>query len=268
MSVFEYHDYKPFINDWIHSLPKQGRGELKRISEYLGVSTTMMSLVFRGNKHLNLELASVLAEYLALNEEETDFLFLLVEYQRAGSQRLKQKLRRKVLKEQSKAMELKNRLAKDTELSAEANAIFYSSWMYSGVRNLTALDSENSIQSISERLKLPIGQVRKVIEFLVNNNLCKMDGDRIGVGPGRTHIGSDNLLTVKHHQNWRIHGFTKMPFSENSNLFYTAPMSLSIETAEKIRLYLPSFIEKITKWVHPSKSETVRCLNIDWFDYT
>jgi len=29
---------------------------------------------------------------------------------------------------------------------------------------------------------------------------------------------------------------------------------------------LPSFIEKINKWILPSESEVVRCLNIDWFE--
>jgi hypothetical protein len=45
-------------------------------------------------------------------------------------------------------------------------------------------------------------------------------------------------------------------------------MSLSKDVADQVLKALPDFVEKITKWVAPSPSEVVRCLNIDFFDYT
>lgn len=71
----------------------------------------------------------------------------------------------------------------------------------------------------------------------------------------------------QHHKNWRIKALEKMPTKQNQNLFYTGPMSMSTEIAEKVRDEIPEFIAKIYKWVGPSSSETVRCLNIDWFEY-
>lgn len=58
-----------------------------------------------------------------------------------------------------------------------------------------------------------------------------------------------------------------MPYVDNKNLFFTMPMSLSEEVADKVREDLPAYIEKIAKWVGPSPSQVVRCLNIDWFEY-
>lgn len=58
-----------------------------------------------------------------------------------------------------------------------------------------------------------------------------------------------------------------MNLQNENDLFFTSPMSLSKEAAEKIRQELPAFIEKISKIVIPSKSEVIRCLNIDWFEY-
>jgi uncharacterized protein (TIGR02147 family) len=96
MNIYEFHDYKKFFNGWVESLPKQGRGEYRRVSEKLSVSTTMVSQVFKGDKHLSLELASDLSDYLNLNEPETEYFFLLVEHARAGNFRLQQKLMRRI----------------------------------------------------------------------------------------------------------------------------------------------------------------------------
>lgn len=267
MNIFEYTDYKIYFNDWVSALPKAGRGEYRRLSQKLNISTTMVSQVFNGDKHLNLELASDICDYLQLDEQSTEYFFLLVEYARAGSYRLQQKLLKRIKFRQSEAKKLATRLQADKELSDEKRALYYSSWIYSGIRNLCAIPNVNDVDKIAERLQIPRNLVQKILDFLKNEGLVIQTGNTLEVGPRRTHIGADSPLVVKHHQNWRIHGFEKMQLSDPENLFYTAPMSLSDEVAKKIREELPSFIEKLNKWIVPSPSEVVRCLNIDWYEY-
>ncbi len=94
-----------------------------------------------------------------------------------------------------------------------------------------------------------------------------MENNKLSYGPHRTHIGKDSPFVVKHHQNWRIKGFQSMELRRDEDLFYTEPMALSREAAEKVRLMLPGIIEEILAIIGPSESEEVRCLNIDWFEY-
>ncbi len=267
MSIFEFTDYKTYFKAWVAALPKNGRGEYRRVATKLGVGTTMVSQVFNGEKQLSLELANDLADYLHLNDHETDYLFLLVEIARAGTFRLQQKLKKRAEAARAEAKKIERQVGKGVEMSEATKAIFYSSWIYSGVRILTALDSMRDAQAIADRLNLPRTQVQKVLEFLLKEGLVLQKDGLLDYGPRRTHIGADSPLVAKHHQNWRIAGFQKMVFSDLDNLFFTSPMGLSLEVAEKIRMELPAFIEKIHKWVGPSPSETVRCLNIDWFEY-
>jgi hypothetical protein len=58
-----------------------------------------------------------------------------------------------------------------------------------------------------------------------------------------------------------------MELRRDEDLFFTQPMALSKEAAEKIRLMLPGIIEQIHAISGPSDSEVVRCFNIDWFEY-
>ena len=249
------------------ALPKGGRGEYRKVAERLGVSTTMVSQVFNGDKHLSLELASDLTDYLHLNELETDYFFLLVEHARAGSFRLQQKLKKRLENATAEAKKLEVRLKQDAELNDATKAIFYSSWIYTGVRMLTDLSDMNDAQEIADRLNLPRPQVQKVLEFLIKEGLVVQKDGKLKMGPRRTHIGASSALVNKHHQNWRLAGFQKMILTETENMFYTGPMSLSVEVAERVRSELPALIEKIHGWVVPSQAETVRCLNIDWFEF-
>jgi len=266
-SIFQFEDYKDFFNHWVSTLPKQGHGEYRRVALALAVSTTMVSQVFRGDKELSLELACDLCEYLNLTEEETEYFLLLVEHRRAGSIKLKKRLQKQIKERREKAQKLENRLKKETEMSEEQRAVFYSSWMYSGVRILASCGGFNNAELIAQRLNLPRNQVQKILEFLLSHGLLVQKKDELHLGPTKTYIGSSNLLTVKHHQNWRLQAFNRMVQDDSKNLFYTGPMSLSHEAAELLRQEISNLLDQIFKVVPPTASETTRCLNIDWFEF-
>lgn len=266
-SLYSQTDYKQYVNEWIESLPKKGFGEFRRMAQALGVSTTMISQVFRGDKHLSMELACDLCDHLGLDDDDTEYFLLLVEFSRAGSHKLQKRLERQIKSRQEKAKKLENRVKNATELSPEVKAMFYSSWIYSGVRLLTDLKDYNDASSIAERLQLPRAQVQKILDFLIQHGLLVLENGELRPGSARTHVGSSNHLVAKHHQNWRLLSMTKMVHADEDSFFYTGPMSLSREVASQVRTRLPEFVESIVKQVIPSPAETIRCLNIDWFDF-
>lgn len=267
MSIFDFVDYKLYFRTYVSQLPGRGRGEFRRVADSLNVSSTMISQIFNGEKHLSMELASDLADYLHLSENESDYLFLLVEFARAGNFRLQAKLKRQIAQTQTRAKSLDTRLKYEKDLDDLSKATFYSSWMYSGVRMLAALPQVQNSADLAARLNLPRTHVEKILDFLLKEKLVKKTADGFDVGPRSTHVGATSPFVTKHHQNWRLVGFNKMQPYNPANLFYTAPMSLSEKVSDQIRAELLSFIERMSGWVGPSDSEVVRCLNIDWFEY-
>jgi uncharacterized protein (TIGR02147 family) len=267
MNIYEFSNYKVYFNKWISRQPRGGHGEYRRLAQSLDVSTTMVSQVFKGEKNLSLELACEVSAYLNHSIDETDYFLLMVEHARAGSFKLRQSLERQIKKRQLEAQKIENLMKKDMELDEEAKSVFYSSWYYSGIRLLTDIEQVESARTIAERLRLPQNLVQKVIDFLVEKKLCIRDNGNLKMGPARTHIGASSILSARHHQNWRLYGISKMGTPSAEDLFFTAPMSLSKEVANKIREHLPTVIKEMTDLVGPSKSETVRCLNIDWFEF-
>jgi hypothetical protein len=51
----------------------------------------------------------------------------------------------------------------------------------------------------------------------------------------------------------------------DEELFYTGPMTLSVETMREIRKDLIELIDKTVRKIEPSPAEELACMNIDWF---
>lgn len=265
ISVFEYNDYRVFLNSWLNA--QSTRGLKGKLAEAMGVSSTLVSLILKGDKQLSLEQAMEASEYIGLNEKEADYFFLLVELGRAGSHKLQRRLSQKVEQQQKEAKQIGKRVKKDLELNDEQKAIYYSSWLYTGIRNLSALGKFHDVSSIAKRLNVSPANIHRIIEFLLEAGLCTSKDGLLSYGPSYTHISHDSPFVNKHHQNWRFRGINQMDMRSEDNLFYTCPMSLSAEAANEVRDLLLKKIQEVLKIVGPSTSEEVRCLNIDWFEY-
>jgi uncharacterized protein (TIGR02147 family) len=267
VSIYQFDSYKTYFNSWVEQQPKKGHGEYRRLSIALNVSTTMVSQIFNSEKDLSLEMACEMAEYLLLNDEEADYFLLLVEYSKAGSAKLRSRLQKQIKDRQEKAKKLENRLKNVTVLDIHAKQIYYSSWLYPAIRLLTDIPEVNTAEQISQRLSVPKNQVLKALDYLIKNQIVVQKSGKLSMGPAHTYLAPEDPLANRHMQNWRQLAFQKMNFSNDENFFYTGQYALSKEVAIEIRKQLPDFIEAILKKVKPSKSETVQCLNIDYFEY-
>ncbi|MGE0174358.1 MAG: TIGR02147 family protein [Oligoflexales bacterium] len=263
-SVFETKDYKRFVIDFIAEMPKKGRGEFLRIAESIRVHPTMVSQIFKGPKHLTLEQACLVAEYFGMNNAETDCFLTLVEYDRAGSAKLRKRLQARLEELRRKNLEIKNRiLPPNKELTDSERAIFYSEWFYSAVRLLTSIDSYQDMNSISERLNLPRQTVGEVVKFLLETGLCVTEGHSVKMGPQRTHVPNDSPFFRAHLMNWRLFTMNKIGRQNKDDLFFTAPFTASKADIELIKEEVRGLIAGIAKKVDQSTSEDLVCFNVD-----
>ncbi|MBO9666053.1 MAG: TIGR02147 family protein [Bdellovibrio sp.] len=253
------------MNSWIDGQNQKGlKGKLANAA---GVSSTLISLILKGDKQLSLEQASDIADFIGLNDKENEYFFLLVDYGKAGTIPLREKLLKRIKEQQQLSKNTSRRIKKDRELTEEEKAVYYSSWIYTGVRNLSATGEFNDVQSISQRLNISPSMAAKALNFLLEHGLCKQENGKILYGPTYIHVDPDSPFVIKHLQNWHLRGFQYMDQYNESNLFYSCPMSLSKEAAAQIRMLLPKFIEEVLKIMRPAASEEVYCFNLDWFKY-
>ncbi len=267
ISIFDFSDYRKFVSAWLAQQPHKGRGFFTQLATKLSTSNAAVTQIFKGQREISQEHALELSEEFNFNQKELLYFLLLTDYSRTSSHKLKKVLSLQIQKIQAEQKDLVNKVEKDKVLTEEMKSVYYSSWVYTGLRNLIATGQYNSIHLLAERLKLPPKQINKAIDFLIQNQFLTFEKNKLISGPQKTHLESNSPFITKHHQNWRIKSLVEMEKYNEKDLFYTAPMSLSNELAEQIRGQLAEFIKNLVIEIGPSKSETVRCLNIDWFAY-
>lgn len=266
MSIYEYQDYKRYVNDWIGSQPKAGHGQLRRLAHFLNVNSVVMSQVFRGDRDLSPEQAMGVAKFLGLSESERNYILLLIQKARAGSKELGDVLQSQIESAQKQSRSLKNRI-KHSRFTEQGRATFYSNWYYSAVRLGLSIDRLSNVVSIADHFGLERSLVAKVIGFLLENQLIVERNGKFDLGPQVTHVGHDSPFVNRHHANWRLQGLKAMERIAEDEVFYTGPMALSHEAAKEIRKDIVGLIERSTKRVADSKSELLACLNVDWFKF-
>lgn len=267
INIYEYLEYRDFLKDWLKSQKNEGHGLRSKLAEKGGISSTMLSLILSGSKELTTDQAVEMIELLGLATHEEEYFLELIDLSRAANHKLKTRILKRLAEKKIQSQKFSSRLQEAKELEEVEKAIFYSSWLYSGIRNLTSIEEYGDAVAIAQRLNMPLPMVSKVIEFLVANNLCAQENGRLVPGVQKTYLSPDSPFVNIHHRNWRQKGFDKMQFKKTSDLFFTGPVTLSQEDVVKIRGMLPKMIEEMMKVIWPSKSEKTYCLNIDWFEW-
>lgn len=268
MKIYEFSNYKAFIEAYLRALPKKGRGEMSRIAEALDIHTTMVTHVLKGDLHFTLEHALKLAEHWGLSVQETEYFVALVHLERAGDKRAKAFCQKRVDELRDRALNLSFRMEAKNELSEADRARFYSSWIYTYLRLLSATDSYSTAESMAEVSGLPLSVVRGAVEFLLSCGLCLEEKGRLKFGPAKTYIEASSPLVATHHLNWRRKTTERFDQLRQEDLVFTYPVVMAEKDFLVVREKLVQFIEEFRKTVGPSPSEELYCFNLEWLKLT
>ncbi len=267
MNIFEYSDYKQFVVERVAQMPHKGRGQFRLMGLHLNLGSTVISQIFKGARDLTPEHGVKLCDFLGLAEIESKYFMTLLLKARAGTHELKNYYLKEEEKLKKEGQQIKSRITVHQEITEEHKALFYSDWIYSGIRMLSAVGKYNTVDDFAEYFRLPRSRVQQVVEFLLRTGLCVEENGIIKVGPQSTHLDNKSPLVNSHRKNWHLKAIEKMNGQNDDDLFYSAPMSLSREDRGIIREELVGVISKTLKRVHKSNEENVACLNIDWFEF-
>lgn len=265
-NLFQFNDYRGFLKARLDEMPKRGHGQLRKWAARLRMHTTQLSQIMGGNRDLSEEQAVDLSDLLGMSELECEFFLELVRLARANSPRLRSRIQAHLKRLRDRSKEVSEHIpAQGIALSPAEQAVFYSDWIYSAVRLLCSIDGVNSVDAIATYLGESNQRVRHALDFLTSVGLCEFSEGRYAMGPSRTHLNAESPLVRQLHANWRLRALAAVEKQDRQNLHYTSPMTVSREDAERIRMSLLNQIATIQKWVEPSKSESLICLNIDLF---
>jgi uncharacterized protein (TIGR02147 family) len=266
MVIFEFTNYRDFIRSYVKNLPKNGHGELSKIAAHLRVSTTLLSQILSEHRALTTDQACELAEYLQLTDFETDYFYLLVEYDKAGTHKNKNYYRKKINQAQNEAKKLSKRIEHEKSLNDTDRAVFYSSWVYPAVHLYLGIKPSGfSIEEVAERFDISRPRSAEILQFLLRTSLAIETGGKYKPGVQSTFVEQGSPHLIKHHSNWRIKAIEKSESITNNEMMFTAPISISKKDFGIVREKAVQFIKEVSKIVEKSEAEEIAQFNLDWF---
>lgn len=267
MSIFKEKTDIAVLNSYLNQQPNHGHGILKKWAEILGISTTMMSQIMKGDRQLQPDHAFQFKKYFGWTDLETDYFILLIQIQRAQNFEFKKYLESKLKKLQDQSEKIIERVNFKRTLNEQEQSVFYSSWLYSAIRLYCSTSEEGkTFNQIKDHFKLQHFELETKLDFLVQTHLCQFNGSHYLMGIASTHLPQSSPHINKHHANWRIKAIQNYDYMKNVDLSYTSPISLSREDFKVIRELLLQVVKNSTDIVAKSPAEIVGCLNIDLFE--
>jgi uncharacterized protein (TIGR02147 family) len=268
MNIFEYEDYRTYLKAFLALEANQASGRRKQLLASAGISSSYLTQILAGTKHLSSEQAYEMALDMGLTEKETDYLLVMIDLGRVGTVKLAERLKLKLRALQAESKKVSAQVSNKTDrvLTDEQKAIYYSNWLYTAVRNLIPTGRYHSVKDIAAKLDVPEPRIEVVLQFLIEVGLIFKDDSGLKYRPGVTHLDANNPLVFRHHQNWRQRAIQRMDHYNENHLHYTMPMAISKEMAIKLREQLVLDIKNIHQTIK-QVPEVSYCLNIDLFEY-
>lgn len=267
MTIFDFDDYQNFLNERLKSLPKAGRGEKSRMARLLGISSVAMGHIFNGQNSMDLDQAHTLAQDFGMSDVEEEYFFMLVNIERAKGVKLKKHLQGKLEEIRNKAKNLKKRVGKHDEVPNEALSVYYSDWLYGAIRLITTIEELRSLEEIANYLEVTRARAGKIINFLLEHGLLVEKDGEYRMGIRSTHLPKESPYINSHRRNWRLKGLEKLKETEDNDIFYSCPMTMSESGLEWLREEVSKLITKCSKRLPKEKAEVPVVLNIDVFKF-
>lgn len=262
-SIYDFTDYKEYLND---ALDERGKGARSDLAKAADCQSGYVTHVLSGHAHFSLEQGERIATHLGLDEPQTQYFLDLISYGRAGTETLRRRFRRTLDAQKEKHSVLKTRLKVEKSLSIEDQAIFYSSWHYGAVHVSVSVPGCDTERGLSEYLKIPIGKVNQIVQFLERTGLILREDSRLKIGSTQIYIGSDSPLISKFHTNWRLRAIDSFDRYTERDLHYSSVITCSRQDAALIRETLVQAIEKIRPVIRASKDEACFSYSMDLFE--
>lgn len=265
-SIFEYNDYKLYLEEKIQSLPSKGRGVKLKLAEYLHCQNTFVSQVMNGEPHFSLEQGARLNDFFDHSKEEAKFFLMLLHFSRAGNSELKKYYQDEMNDLIIKNSDLKKRTKMKGSLREKDQDIYYSSWLYSAIHILVTIKEFQNASQIAKRFNLSKDKTLEILGFLTESGLLQKEGNTYSSGSTRIHLSKDSPHINRHHTNWRMRAVHSIDMNQASDLHFSNVVSMGDKDIVKIREIFIKAIAEARSIIKDSPEEKLHSICVDFFE--
>lgn len=264
-NVFQFSNYRSYLRSKIgNSGVRSGAKSLASVA--MGIHPAFLSRVMGGLADFSAEQTESLCKHFGLGSDEAKYFHLLVQFERAGTKDLKERIKSEIQSLKDERNHIKQRIPTAFEITNSDRAIYYSHWSYAAIHVLVSIPGLQSSEDLSRYLNLSLKQVRSEVEFLVSKGLVEQTNKILRMGKKHIHGGAELSFINQQHASFRNLAIQALDNTEKSDLHYSGVVSLSKSDAQMISDLLLSTLNEALKVVKTSSEEVAHILNLDFFN--
>ncbi len=265
LAIWHFDDYKEYLSALVKD-PESPYGIVSKLAEAAECQPSYLSQVLHGKPHLLPDHAWGIGRYLNLSELELEYFLALVELSRAVSSKWRQRVKMRLEILRSEAKDIGSRFSRALKQLDAFRELYYSSWTWAALHQLTSLPNCQSTEALAERIGLPIATVEAQLEKLEQQGLIQRERGRWLHSGTSIEVSKKSPLLVSHLQNWRGQAVQMAQrYQVSGNVHFSGVYSLSNAAYKELKDALLKYVEKFDKVAGPSASEDVAILNCDLF---
>lgn len=268
INIFEYQNYKKFLNVYIENKEKFGHGYRARMAEYIGCQKSYITKVLRedSKSDFSSEQAESIAQLLKLTKDEKKFFLLMLQYNRASTTSLRHHWRDQMKEVLARKLNVNENQKSNNVLTPDDHYRYYSNWLYSALRVATSIPTLNTSSALAKYFNLSNEITEEILAFLTHKGLLERQGETYRYSKqSQILLPAGHPMTIRHHSNWRVKTLQALENRNPQDFHYSYLVTISEDDSLKIRSFLVEMIKEIIQRTEPSPPESIYSLGLDFF---
>ena len=264
MNIFEYNNYKIFLRETIKLSAE--RGYLTKLASAAGCQKSYFAQVLHHHVNFTPEHAINLCRFWNFDEAEEDYFIELVNYARAGTEILRNKIQKRLKQIKDDQLVLAKRFNTGNIFDEQSQAYYYSSWLISAIHMALTIPELQSIKALAKHFRIEENEVSRILNRLQEIGLVSCKRNAWFTTNKMIHLPRNSIFNSMNHLNWRNQSIADAQTQKNDSIHYTSIASLSKKDFYDIQQLVLKFIDQKRKIIEPSKEEVLGCFTCDWFE--
>ncbi|MCB0406737.1 MAG: DUF4423 domain-containing protein [Bdellovibrionales bacterium] len=272
MDIFGYTEYRKAFADLFSHL-KEMRGQrwsIALLAKNLGIQASYVTNVTKERAHFSADQIHMIGESIGLSNLETEFLVLLMEWERSTFLQRKKQLKKQIAEFQHRHLS-SQRYVESNKLSLSDTDLqtYYLDphieliHLYLGLPGKS--QNEKDIAGIFHLSPESVGQI---IDFLQSKKLIEFQNGRWVRHRIQQHLSAESPLCQPHQQLVRFQTIEKLGRLEKQDLYtFMATVTMDEDTRLQIQAQFLKFLKKAESLVKSSKPKGIYQLQFDMFPW-
>jgi uncharacterized protein (TIGR02147 family) len=272
MNIFNDLSYRNIIKNLVEEKKRLNSSiNFQKMAEFMGIQKAYLSQVIKDKRDFNQDQLYSAVKYLKLNEEEYEYMSLLLEYERSGLAKRKDELLKDIKTIQKKhAKTSKHLKVTEVELKDSGREEYYldpiNQLVHVALTIKTYLDEPNKL---ADHLMVPKKRIENSLSTLQRLGVIEVNKGKIKVITQSIHLSRDSIV----YHAWKV-ALNNLCVNKLRNLnddnsySMSASFSSGTKAQEEIHQLFLEFLNKAKQASDKYKPTTMYQINFDLFKWT